>query len=302
QFQQQIEIARKNLEVQHHTAEITRKRHEAGFVGGLDVANATAQAATTESQIPFLEAQAKAAIYNLSILIGKEPTALEEELSLERPMPPTPPAIPIGLPSDLLRRRPDIRRAEAQVHAATARIGVATADLFPRFSLTGNFGTTGDDLLSLGNMANRFWSWGPTITWPIFSAGRIRWNIEVQNAVQEQVLLTYERAILTALNDVETALIAYSKELQRKELLAVALANNRKAEKLAMQLYVAGRTDFLNVLNAQRSLFASEEALAQSTNALITNLIALYKALGGGWEKTEGAGAAKPPSDSRSIP
>lgn len=288
QFQQQIEISKKNLKAQRHTEEITRKRHFAGFVGALDVANAAAQAAATESTIPVLESSARTAIYTLGVLLGKEPTSLDAELSEAKPMLPTPPAIPVGIPSELLRRRPDIRRAESQIHAATARIGVATADLFPKFSLTGNFGTTGNDILSLGNISNRFWSWGPTITWPLFDAGRIRWNIEIQKAVQEQALIAYEKAVLTALKDVETSLTAYAKELQHKRLLTEAMENNSRAQDLAMQLYTAGRTDFLNVLNAQRSLYATEEALARSTNALITDLVALYKALGGGWERLDG--------------
>jgi NodT family efflux transporter outer membrane factor (OMF) lipoprotein len=288
QFQKQIEIARNNLKAQQHTVEITRKRHEAGFVGGLDVANALAQAATTESQIPVLETSVKSAIYSLSILLGLEPAALEGELSTERPIPPTPPEVPVGLPSDLLRRRPDIRKAEAQLHAATARIGVATADLFPKFSLTGSFGFSSSDVTVLGNWSSRVWTWGPSVTWPVFDAGRIRWNIQVQNALQEQALLTYEQAILTALKDVDTALVSYAKELQHNRLLATAVQNNRTAVDLSTKLYVEGKTDFLNVLNAQRSLYTSEDALAQSTNSLTTDLIALYKALGGGWEKSAG--------------
>jgi len=295
QYQQQIEIARKNLAAQKHTVEITRKRHDAGFVGALDVANASAQAATTESTIPVLESSVRTAIYSLGVLLGREPAALYEELSVARPILPTPPEIPLGIPSELLRRRPDIRRAESQIHAATARIGVATADLFPKFSITGNFGTSGNDILSLGNLSNRYWSWGPTVTWPIFDAGRIRWNIEIKNAVQEQALLAYEKAVLTALKDVETSLTAYTNELRHSELLSEAMENNRRAQDLAMQLYLAGRTDFLNVLNAQRSLYATEEALARSTNALITDLVALYKALGGGWEKLEGANTTTGP-------
>jgi outer membrane protein, multidrug efflux system len=293
QFQKQIEIARNNLKAQLHTAEITRKRHEAGFVGGLDVANAQAQAATTGSLIPVLETSARSAIYSLSILLALEPAALEQELSTEQPIPATPPEVPVGLPSDLLRRRPDIRKAEAQLHAATARIGVATADLFPKFSLTGSFGFSASDVTALGNWSSRVWSWGPSVTWPVFDAGRIRWNIEVQNAVQEQALLTYEQAILASLKDVDTALVAYAKELQHNKLIATAVENNRTAVDLSMKLYVEGKADFLNVLNAQRSLFVTEDALAQSTNNLITDLIALYKALGGGWERAEGVDARR---------
>ncbi len=285
-FQQQIAIAQKNLAAQKKTADITHRRFEAGFVSRLDVANADAQVATTEAQIPILESSARAAIYSLGVLLGREPAALAKELSKESPIPPTPPEVPVGLPSDLVRRRPDIRRAEAQVHAATARIGVATADLFPRFFLTGSFGFSSNDLTRLGNLSNsKFWSFGPSVTWPVFAGGRIRANIEVQNALEEQALVTYQKTVLTALQDVETALVAYAKEQEHRKSLAAAVASNRQAVDLAMKLYVAGKTDFLNVLNAQRSLFATEDALTQSTRTLGTNLIALYKALGGGWEK-----------------
>ena len=285
-FQRQIEIARENLKAQKHNADIIQKRHDAGFVGGLDVANAKAQVATTEATIPLFESSARGAIYNLGVLLGREPAALTQDLAKAAPIPPTPPAIPVGLPSELLRRRPDIRRAEAQIHAATARIGVATADLFPRFFLTGSFGVSTSDVNKLGSLANnKFWSFGPSVTWPIFAGGRIYWNIKIQDAIQEQALLTYEKAVLTALNDVETALVAYAKQQETHKSLSEAVVNNRIAVDLATQLYLAGKSDFLNVLIAQRSLFATEDALAQSTRTVDTNLIALYKALGGGWEK-----------------
>ncbi|MEW6657992.1 MAG: efflux transporter outer membrane subunit [Thermodesulfobacteriota bacterium] len=283
--QQQLAIARQNLEAQRGTAKITRERFEAGFVGVLDVTNAEAQVATTESQIPALESAARATIYNLGVLLGREPAALEKELSRQAPIPPLPLAVPVGLPSELLRRRPDIRRAEARIHAATARIGVATADLFPRFSLTGSFGFSSNDLNKLGNLSSsKFWSFGPTVTWPIFAGGRILGNIEVQDALAEQALLTYQKVVLTALKDVETAIVAYAKEQDRRHSLSMAVAKNRKAVEVALQLYVAGKTDFLNVLTAQRSLYSSEDALVQSTRNVDINLIALYKALGGGWE------------------
>jgi multidrug efflux system outer membrane protein len=292
-FQQQIAIARKNLAAQRHTAEITKKRFEAGFVGALDVANANAQVATTEAQIPVLQSAARAAIYSLGVLLGREPAALAKYLAVEGPIPATPPQVPVGLPSDLLRRRPDIRRAEAQIHAATARIGVATADLFPKFSLTGTFGFSSNDLTKLGNLASsKFWSFGPTITWPIFAGGQIQWNIKLQEALTKEALLAYKQTVLTALQDVETALVAYAKEQEHRKALAVAVANNRRAVDLAMQLYIAGKTDFLNVLTAQLNLYTSENALVQSSTAVDTDLISLYKALGGGWEQA--AAAPKP--------
>ncbi len=282
-FQQQIAIARRNLDAQKHSAEISRKRFEAGYVGKLDVANAYAQVATTESQIPQLESSYQGTIYNLSVLLGREPAALAQELASDAPIPSTPPEIPVGLPSDLVRRRPDIRRAEAQLHAATARIGVATSDLFPKFSLTGSAGFSSADINSLLNWSSRAWSYGPSVTWPIFSAGRIRWNIELKKALKEQALTAYEKAVLTALKDVETALVAYSKEQEHRRLVMEAVENNRNAVDLSMKLYVGGKTDFLNVLTAQRALYVSEEALVLSTRNLAIELIALYKALGGGW-------------------
>jgi outer membrane protein, multidrug efflux system len=284
-FQQQIYIARKNLEAQKKTAAITHKRFEAGFVSRLDVANADAQVATTESLIPRLESSAQAAVYTLGVLLGKEPAFLASELATPTPIPPTPPEVPVGLPSDLLRRRPDIRRAEAQLHAATARIGVAVADLFPRFNITGSMGFAANDIAKVGAQGSRFWSFSPSVTWPVFAGGKIRWNIELQKALEEQSFLAYQQTVLTALKDVETALVAYAKEQEHLRSLAAAVASNRQAVDLSMKLYVAGRTDFLNVLNAQRALFLTEDALTQSTRTLGTNLIALYKALGGGWEK-----------------
>lgn len=289
-FQRQIAIARRNLEAQRHSAEITRKRYEAGYVGTLDVANAEAQMATTEAEIPLLESSAFSTIHNLGLLLGLPPTALEAELTPQAEIPPNPPEVPVGLPSDLLRRRPDIRRAEAQLHGATARIGVATADLYPKFSLTGSFGFSSTDLSSFMNWSSRVASFGPSVTWPVFDAGKIRANIEVQNALQEQALITYQKTVITALRDVESALVAYAREQERRKILTVAVEQNNRAVDAALKLYTAGRTDFLNVLTAQRSLLTSEDALAQSVRATGTDLIALYKALGGGWEKTEATG------------
>ncbi len=284
-LQQQLAIARQNLEAQQKTARITHKRFEAGFVSRLDVANADAQVNTTAAQIPPLEANAQAAIYSLGVLLGQQPDFLAKTLSRPHPGPVPPPEIPVGLPSDLLRRRPDIRRAEAQLQAATARIGVATADLFPRFFLNGNAGIAASDLTLLGTYNSKYWSFSPSVTWPVFAGGRIRWNIELQDARQQEILLRYQQTVLTALKDVETALMAYAKEQAHQKSLALAVGHNRRAVDLSMQLYLAGKTDFLNVLTAQRNLFLNEEALAQSTKNLGTNLVALYKALGGGWEE-----------------
>ena len=283
-FQQEILIAQNNLRAQQHNAELTRKRYMAGFIGALDVANANAQVATTASQIPVFEASAQQAIYSLGVLLALEPSALVEELSPLSSIPAAPPEVPMLLPADLLLRRPDVRRAEAQIHGATARIGVATADLFPRFNLTGSAGFRGDAINEWLKWSNRVWSFGPAMDWQIFSAGRVTSNIELQRAIQEEAFLAYQKVVLTAFQDVENSLVTYAKEQERRKALLEAVTANRKAVDLATQLYIQGETDFLNVLNAQRSLYVSEDALVQSTRNLSTGLVALYKALGGGWD------------------
>jgi NodT family efflux transporter outer membrane factor (OMF) lipoprotein len=197
----------------------------------------------------------------------------------------------VGLPSELLRRRPDLRRAERELAAATARIGVATADLYPKFSLTGVFAlesVTASDFVKWGSRA---WSVGPTIQWSIFQGGRIRARIEVENARQEQAAILYERSILLALQEVEDALIAYAKEQAHRVELSDSVAANLKAVELANQRYGQGFVDFLSVLDAQRSLYATQDALVQSERRISEVLVALYKALGGGWEAESTPGA-----------
>ena len=287
-FQQRIEIARQNLATQEHSARLTRLRFEGGFVSGLDVATANAQVATTASQIPFLESAARQSIYALGILLGREPAELLPELAPASPIPAAPPAAPAGVPSDLLRRRPDIRQAEADIHAATARIGVVTADLFPRFTITGSAGVRSGDFSSWLSWAQRFYSFGPSASWRVFDTGRTRAAIEQQEALQEQAVIGYQQTLLRALQEVENALISSAKEQERRESLVSAVAANRKAVSLSKTLYTEGQTDFLSVLDAQRSLFVTEEALALSTSAVSTDLVALYKALGGGWDEAPG--------------
>jgi multidrug efflux system outer membrane protein len=286
-LQQEIAIAQENLKAQQHSADVTRQRFEGGFVSGLDVANAAAQVATTAAQIPVLEASAQQTIYSLSVLLGREPGALLADLSATAAIPAAPPAAPVGVPSELLRRRPDIRQAEAQIHGATARIGVATADLFPRLSLSASIGREGSKFSSLSDRLNRFWSLGPSASWNLFATGRNVSNIELQRALEEESLITYRQIVLTALQDVENALIASAKEQEHRAALTDAVAASRRAVQLATELYTQGQTDFLNVLQAQRSLYISEDALAQSTRTVSTNLVALYKALGGGWQAQE---------------
>jgi multidrug efflux system outer membrane protein len=284
-FQQRITIARENLDAQKHSARLTRERFEGGFASGLDVANAEAQVATTASVIPLLEASARQTIYSLSVLLGRQPAALVQELAPALSIPTAPPAAPMGVPSDLLRRRPDIRQAEAGVHAATARIGVVEADLYPKFTISGSAGLQSSDLGSWFNWSSRLWSIVlPSVTWQVFDMGRTRSNIAQQEALQEQSLIVYEKTVLTALQEVENTLIALNKEQEHRKALADAVAFNQKAVDLSVKLYTEGQSDFLNVLQAQRALFVTQDALVQSTQSISTDLVALYKALGGGWD------------------
>jgi multidrug efflux system outer membrane protein len=283
-FQRRLAVARANLKAQQDTLELTRIRFQAGLTSDLEVAQAEGQANTTAAQIPTLEASLKQAAYSLDLLLGLAPGALWNELSNETAIPILPPEVLVGLPSDLLRRRPDIRIAERQLAAATAQVGSAMADLFPKFSLTGFAGLQSVSASDWFTGRSRYWSIGPTISWPIFDAGRIRANIEIRNAQQEQALNQYEKTVLAALGDVEKSLVSYSREQVRQRSLAEAVAANRRAVEWANELYVRGLNDFLNVLDTQRSLYAAENDLAQSEATMASNLVALYKALGGGWE------------------
>jgi len=283
-LQKQLAVARDNLRLQEDTLTLTKDRVRAGLANELDTARAEAQAANTRSQIPLFEQDIQRSIHRLSILIGKEPAELESQLGSPAPIPPGTPGIPVGLPSDLLRRRPDIRQAEREVAAATARIGVATADLFPRFFLTGAAGLESLNASDYFSAGSRFWSLGPSMRWPIFSAGRIRQNIKAQNARQEQSLIRYEQTVLTSLEEVENALVACGKEEEHHQALVQSEVANRRAVELADERYRSGLVDFLNVLETQRSLLAVQDDLARSERTTDQNLVRLYKALGGGWE------------------
>jgi NodT family efflux transporter outer membrane factor (OMF) lipoprotein len=234
----------------------------------------------------LLKAGVQTAIHRLGVLAGETPGAMQSTLEVQGAIPVAPASVPVGLPSELLLRRPDIRTAERELAAATARIGVAVADLYPKFSLTGSFTGREGDLGSLLSSAGRAWSIGPGVSWPIFDGGRIRANIEVQNTREDQAALVYKQVILYALEEVENGLVGFAQEQVRRESLAAAVESNRRSVRIANERYVQGLEDFLSVLNAQQQLFQSEDLLAQSQSLVLTNLVSLYKALGGGWEET----------------
>jgi NodT family efflux transporter outer membrane factor (OMF) lipoprotein len=282
--QQRLDIARRNIRAQEQAVELTRNRFESGLASELDVQQASALLAGTKAQIPALETSVSVFIHRLEILAGEPPGQLVEQLRKPEKIPSPPPKVPVGLPSDLLLRRPDIQRAERELAAATARIGVATADLFPRFSLTGTAGWQSVSASDWFTPNSRFWTVGPTVTWRLFDAGRIRANIRVQNAREKQALANYEQAVLTAFEEVENALAAYAHEQVRYRSLQESATAQRAALNLSQDLYRNGLADFLRVLESARSLYQAEDALVQSQSAVSKDLIALYKALGGGWE------------------
>jgi outer membrane protein, multidrug efflux system len=283
-FQLRLEIASKNIKTQQDTLALTEARSKAGLATELDVARAKAQLDTTASVVPSLQTGIENSIHRLSVLLGEEPGALRSELLPSSPVPLLPPEVPIGLPSQLLERRPDIRQAESQIVAATARVGEAKSEFFPRVVLSGSAGRQASQLhditLGLGN----FFSAGPTISLPVFTGGRIRSQIRVQDARLEQATIAYRATILSALEETENALISYSQEQSRRERLESAVKSNEEAVQLSSETYRAGLTDFLSVLDSERELYANEDLLAQSRATQAVNLIALYKALGGGWQ------------------
>ena len=283
-FQRRLAIARQNIKAQEESLAITQTRFTNGLVPNLDVQQAATLLATTRAEIPTLETALQTSIHRLGVLLAQPPGALLTELSTVAPIPAPPPEVPVGLPSDLLLRRPDVRRAERELAAATAQIGVAKADLFPKFSLTGAAGFQSVSAGDWFTSGSKFWSLGPTVQWNIFDAGRIRANVKVKNARQEQALASYEKTVLASFEDVENALVAYAKEQVRRRALEDAARSSQESLRLANQLYSNGLANFINVLDAERSLYQVQDQLVQSERAVSANLISLYKALGGGWE------------------
>lgn len=290
--QRQLEILEETLRSEKDSLEIATARFEAGLGTELDVARADGLLSATTARRPVLEQAARQAIYRLGVLVGRDPGALASELETPGIIPVAPQEVPQSLPSELLSRRPDLRRAERDLAAATALIGVAKADLFPRFSINGSFGRRSTDADDLGSGVSRFWIIGPRVRWPIISGGRIRANIKVQDARQEQALRQYEKAVLTALEEVENALSSHSREKIRRESLQGSVEANRRALDLAMERYTSGLESYISVLDAQRSVYAAEDQLVQSEKNGVVTLIAVYKALGGGWSLDDDQQAA----------
>ncbi len=284
--QREIEITRDNLNTAQQALHLAQQRFAGGLGTELDVANAASQVAAASAQVPGLEQDEAQGINRLSYLLGETPGALNGELGAHKPIPPVPPVVPIGFPSELARRRPDIREAEAQLHAATADIGVAVASFYPSVTLSGSLGIQALQFKDLATWNARQYAFGPSLTVPIFQGGRLKAQLELRKQQQQEAAVNYQRTVLQAWHDVDNALIAYQDEQRRRDQLAISVRANQRALGLAQDQYRAGLTDFLNVLDAERSLLSAQQQYAQSTTTVSTDLVALYKALGGGWEST----------------
>lgn len=287
-LQARLRYAENNANAQRETLELTTNRREAGLVPQLDVHQAELILAGTEAAIPTLRQYESQAIHRLSVLVGKEPAALYETLKNSAEIPNVPEKTVVGLPAELLRQRPDIRRAERVLASQTADIGIATAGLYPAFSLSGTFALQAQRLDDAGNWDSRTWGFGPAMRWNLFDGNRIRSGIKVEEAQAEQAILQYEQTVLLALEDVENAMVTYAREQERYDALEAAVVAGEKSVELVRTLYENGLTDFQNVLDMQRTLTAQQDQMAESEGRVAKNLVTLYTALGGGWEvKTE---------------
>ncbi len=281
--QRRLAIIQENIALQKDSVVLTESRRNAGLAPDLDVIRATAQLKETEAERPPLETEVDRAMHALAVLIGQPPAALAAELSQTAPLLNLPTGLETGIPADLLRRRPDLRRAEAEIIAAAARVGVARSDLYPKLTFNGLVGRQGTEVSALSLGIGNFFSFGPGLRLPLFTSGRIRSNIAVQEARWNEAVSGYEAAVLRAQAEVEDALSARRREQTRQEALRIAEARNRDAAGLTGELYSKGLGDYLAVLDSLRELLSVQQQLVQSQTNAALDVVTLYKSLGGGW-------------------
>lgn len=286
-YQLQLKLTKDNVKSEQDTLDLTKSRFAAGLVSDLDVAQAESSVAQTLAEEPTLVIEIRQTIHALSILLGQEPMALMSELETSKPIPPTPAEIPVGLPSDLLRNRPDVMQSERQLAASTANIGVVVANLFPKFSLTGELGQESGRLGLIARDASNIWSIGPSVSWQILDYNQLQSEVRVANAQQAQALYAYRQTVLQSFADVENSLVAYAQDQTRTKAINDEVLADQRAVDLSTQLYERGLGDFLNVLTAQRSLYSAQSDQAVSQQNVATDLVQLYKALGGGWDQDD---------------
>ncbi len=284
-YQARLGYANSTAESQRKNADLTEIRFDAGAISAVDLASAKGQASNSEATIPTLQSAYLASLHRLSVLTGKAPTALNSQLQVVAPVPTPELPVATGVPADILLNRPDVRLAERQLAQSTARIGQAEAARYPSISLTGSISTSALQFGDLAKSSTIGWSFGPSITVPLFNGGQLKAAVEIARAQRDQNFLAYQSTVLTALEDVENALVSLAQEQIRHEKLAAATKYYRESAELSRSLYQVGSTSFLEVLTAERSLYSAEDPLIQSEVNIAKNYITLNKALGGGWNE-----------------
>ena len=283
-FQQQLDVAQRNVVNQQSTLDLAKARLEGGTGTEFDTARAEAQLSTTLGTIAPLEAAVARSIHRLSVLVGREPGALRAELMPVQSLPALPGIVPVGDPAGMLRRRPDIRIAERDLAGATANVGIAVSDLFPRVTFTGSAGYVAGSSGALGDKGSDAYVLAPGISWAIFDLGHVQARIAASKARQQGALLNYQKTVLNALEETEDSLVTHARARDRLVHDEAAFKASNTAADLARVRYENGASDFLQVLDAERTLLESEDRLARSRTEAATSLIAVYKALGGGWQ------------------
>ncbi|MEI2384342.1 efflux transporter outer membrane subunit [Breoghania sp. JC706] len=282
-YQARIALAQRTAASQNETADLTEKQFRAGGTSGLDVANANGQAASTEAEIPTLRTSYAEAVHQIGVLLGRPPASVADRLKQPRRIPRPKLPLPAGIPADVLVNRPDVRLAERQLAQYTAKVGEAEAARYPSVSLTGALSTSALEIGDLAKNSTIAWSFGPSVSVPIFRGGQLKAAVDVAKAERDEYFIAYKSSILTAMQDVEDALVSLRQQRIRIVKLSRSVDGYRRAAKLSRALYQTGSTSFLDVLDAERSLYSAEDSMIQSQVAIATAYVSLNKALGGGW-------------------
>ncbi|WP_272931081.1 efflux transporter outer membrane subunit [Acetobacter indonesiensis] len=285
-LQEQLRIVKANRDAANQMLSLSSARYKSGMVSELDVDSARAQVEDTNARIPQFEQRIAQQINAINLLMGAPPGSLNTELAQAPAIPLVPAEVPVGLPSELAQRRPDIRQAEAELHAATAEVGQAEADFYPKVTIDAGFGFQSFSFRDLGFWSARTWNVGPSISLPIFQGGRLTGQLKMKKASQKTAALRYRKTVLKAWSEVDNALTGYEAEQKRNQSLKTQVAADERSLHLAQDQYKHGLNSFLQVLDAERRLLSSQTQLADSTSTISNNLVRLYNALGGGWETT----------------
>ncbi len=282
-YQIELRITRDNLQTQRKTYEITKQRKANGFVSQLDVVRAAAEVSSTNAQLPKIETNERLALHALELLVGVPTGSLKTRLAKEKSLPKLESFIPVGVPADLIRRRPDIIMAEHKIHSAVASVGEAEAEFYPKFSITGTISYDAPKVGSMFNNQYGSWSVGPSATWNIFQAGKTVANVKLKEAVVKEAKISWQARVFAAVKEVEDSLISAAKERERIELINTLVTDNQKAFDLSKKLYSAGEIEFLDLLVSQRALLNSQQNQVASRVLFVNHIVNLYKSLGGGF-------------------